>query len=212
MEEIYTLKADHPHTYAIVYESKTTYKKVFPDFRFESDRKSLNKMCEMVEDLERKIPHLVPKTISVDKTARDLTIIMEKVEGITMGEFTKKKRGLLETYKVIVSLIDAVLSFHKAGYFHGDLHGGNIIVKEDLSVVLIDFDMIEKFDLSRVEEMGDHSFLKFHISSLVYQFDEKYLSVGELLEKADTKKAKDVMGYDTDPLVARSVFGILKKL
>jgi RIO-like serine/threonine protein kinase len=206
MEEIYSIKISDKH--ARVYESKTTYKKTF---LFNSFIKDLDQMCEMVKDLEQKIPHLVPRTLSVNKNTDNITVIMEKVQGITLGKFLDEKHNIIEISKVVISLVEAVLSFHRAGYVHGDLHGGNILIKQDLSVVLIDFDSIEKYSEANLLKSGDYKFLKCHISMLIFQFGKKYFSVMEILEEAQNKKVEDIVGYDTEPEIAHCLFRLLKK-
>ncbi len=47
---------------------------------------------------------------------------------------------------VAAQVEDAVERLHSAGYTHGDLHPGNIILKEDGSVVLLDFEMSRPLD------------------------------------------------------------------
>jgi predicted unusual protein kinase regulating ubiquinone biosynthesis (AarF/ABC1/UbiB family) len=207
MEEKYTLKLKGP--YAEVYESETTYKKVYAG---RLEKEDLDRIFNIMKDLDQKIPHLIPKTISIDRTPEGLIIVMEKMRGITMKEFLQKKHNLLETGKIIISLIDAVFAFHNAGYLHSDLHGDNIIIKEDLSIILLDFDLTDKYDVDEIDESGDYDYLKFYVSILIFELDTQKVSINSVEKITKKKKVEDVIGYYTHPEIAHSLFRIFQKL
>lgn len=92
-EEKYTLIKNGP--YAKVYESKTKYKKVYSIPNITEDNsyyiKKYDNIATTMIFLAKKMPDYVPKVISVSYTVESTTIIMGKIEGITMNDFLLKK-------------------------------------------------------------------------------------------------------------------------
>lgn len=205
MVEEYTLVGSG--YYADLYESKTTYKKVYN----KSEKEGLDKMYKINRDLFTKIPHLVPKLLDITREENSVTIIMEKVNGITMKKFLKEKHTPIIVKNLITSLIDAVLSFHKAGYLHGDLHEGNIIIKEDLSIVLIDFDTTIEYSDEYLDDSGDLDFLRSHITRMIFSINTEEISINKLIKLTRNMRVEDVFCYETDKETATSLYEMFKK-
>ena len=205
MTEEYTLVGKG--YYADLYESKTTYKKVYN----KSEKEGLDKMYNINRDLFTKIPHLVPKLIDITRGENSVTITMEKVNGITMKEFLKEKHTPIIVKNLITSLIDAVLSLHKAGYLHGDLHEGNIIIKEDLSIILIDFDTTIEYSDEYLDDSGDLDFLRSHITRMIFSINYKEISINKLIKLTRNMRVEDVFCYETDKETATTLYEMFKK-
>lgn len=57
----------------------------------------------------------------------------------------------------VASLMDRI---HEAGWVHGDLHPGNILVADDLSVSLVDFEQAQPLDAPRAGGLGCRGFMR----------------------------------------------------
>lgn len=193
--------------YADLYEGKTTYKKIYNKL----EKKGLDKMYNINRDLAVKIPHLVPKLIDITRRGISVIVIMEKVKGITMKKFLEEKHTPDIVKRVITSLIEAVLSFHKAGYLHGDLHEGNIIIKEDLSIILIDFDTTIEYSDEYLDDSGDLDCIRSHITRMIFSINTEEISINKLIKLTRNMRVEDVFCYETDKETATSLYEMFKK-
>lgn len=64
---------------------------------------------------------------------------MQFVEGVTLKEYLKMNRDLVFRYCVMKTILQTMSQVYENGYFHGDLHGGNVIITPELEPVIIDF-------------------------------------------------------------------------
>ena len=68
-------------------------------------------------------------------------ILMDWVEGETLGGYIKNNKSDPNKLRNIASkFLEMIKYFHQKGIAHGDLQGGNIIVKADDSLMLVDYD------------------------------------------------------------------------
>jgi ubiquinone biosynthesis protein len=74
-------------------------------------------------------------------------LVMEKVGGFSFGDVAGMRGAGVDTTAVVracmVLLMEGCM-LH--GVFHGDLHGGNLLVREDGSVALLDFGITGRLD------------------------------------------------------------------
>ena len=67
-------------------------------------------------------------------------IAMEYIHGIPLDEWVKKEKlNTQEILKLIRPVVDALVQTHQQGVLHRDLTPGNILVREDGTIKLIDF-------------------------------------------------------------------------
>lgn len=210
-EEKYTLIKNGP--YGKVYESKTKYKKVYkiPDI-IEDNSYYINKYDNIAKSmtfLAKKIPDYIPKVNNIIYTAENTTIIMEKVEGITMNDFLLKKEQyeLKNINRVIISFISAVIALHDLGYCHNDLNLNNILIRPDFSVVLIDFDTVSKYNITNTDIIT----MKCYIAHLMFKIDQN-LFMEDIIELIKRFKKEDIILFNEDPELASSMYNIFKML
>ena len=65
--------------------------------------------------------------------------IMEYVSGITLKEWLRRNHSKGKKIALLTEVLDTVLFYQEKGIIHGDLHGRNIIVKEEGQIQIIDF-------------------------------------------------------------------------
>ncbi|MDG0993757.1 MAG: lipopolysaccharide core heptose(II) kinase RfaY [Akkermansiaceae bacterium] len=71
-------------------------------------------------------------------------LIMEKARGTALFEFIRADTNLTLNEIAIENIARLITGLHKHGIAHGDLHTRNLIIAEDNSVRLIDFDNARK--------------------------------------------------------------------
>lgn len=83
------------------------------------------------------------KPISSENVDSSLSIIYQFRKGTTLQRFftAKVTLSVAEKLKMIIQLIEALEHIHSRGIVHGDLHPGNIFVREDRGVEIYDFSM-----------------------------------------------------------------------
>lgn len=81
-------------------------------------------------------------------------LVMEKAPGISLYEFIQPDTELVLTDTALENIAQLVTGLHQLGIAHGDLHTRNLIIADDDSVRLIDFDH------ARISTNGIHKDLK----------------------------------------------------
>lgn len=71
-------------------------------------------------------------------------LVMEKAPGMSLFEYIQPDTNLRLSDASMEAIARHVTSLHKLGIAHGDLHTRNLIIAEDDSVKLIDFDNARK--------------------------------------------------------------------
>ncbi|SIS40965.1 ABC1 kinase family protein [Salimicrobium flavidum] len=119
-------------------------------------------------------------------------LVMEWVEGTRVTDISFIKRHNLDRERLARTIFDlCVEQFVNAGMFHADPHAGNIMIKQDGTVVILDFGMVGKVKREDVE----------HIRAIIEGFiiddyDRIIASLRDmdfLLEGADTEAMKKMM-------------------
>ena len=71
----------------------------------------------------------------------DTVLTMEFIRGVKVTEAPKKLK--VDPYKLAPVMLRAMLKMVlKDGFFHGDLHPGNILIRDDHSITLVDFGLV----------------------------------------------------------------------
>lgn len=71
-------------------------------------------------------------------------LIMEKAPGTSLFEFIQPDASLRLSETAIGNIASLITGMHRLGIAHGDLHSRNLIIADDDSVRLIDFDNARK--------------------------------------------------------------------
>ncbi len=97
-------------------------------------------------------------------------LVMELVEGPTLAERIKEGAiPLEESLNIARQIADALEAAHEKGIVHRDLKPGNVIVKEDGSVKVLDFGLAKVAPTSRSASDGDNPELSPTISMAATQ-------------------------------------------
>ncbi|MCH9754172.1 MAG: 2-polyprenylphenol 6-hydroxylase [Alphaproteobacteria bacterium] len=100
---------------------------------------------ELSENNSKKSGIYIPK-IFWDKVSKKILTI-EWVEGFPINNVGELKKQKINIKKVIYNFTHMFLNqAYKHGFFHADLHPGNVLVRKDGSIALIDFGIIGRLD------------------------------------------------------------------
>jgi serine/threonine protein kinase len=69
-------------------------------------------------------------------------IVMEHLEGISLSDYLLEKGGRLspeEAFSIIEPVMDGLMTIHKTGIIHRDIHPGNIFITTANRIKIIDF-------------------------------------------------------------------------
>ena len=89
-------------------------------------------------------PHLVHIYTLEDGFPFGLGLVMEYIEGRTLGEYLKERPSRKERNRVFAELLSAVEYLHKRGIVHNDIKPENIIItRADNTLKLLDFGLAD---------------------------------------------------------------------
>lgn len=122
-------------------------------------------------------------------------LIMEKLDGFHWDAISEIREAGIDTASVIRA---AMISFMEGamiyGVFHGDLHGGNLLVQSDAKVALLDFGMT-----GRLSEPKRLAFLRLLMGSTVNNVlmqVEALRDLGALPKDVDVKAVIEELGLE----------------
>lgn len=166
-------------------------------------------------DVSKLIPEYVPKIYLKYETNNYIALVMEKINGTTLGEYlsSKPNSDINITFKIISSLCNSVFALHDAKYIHGDLHGNNIMIYNNYEIKLIDFGQANLIDSICASDRspniyGDYLYLKYYIARLIFPNLEES-SIVVTIKTIKNFTVEDVIGYDEFPELADKLYNIL---
>jgi ubiquinone biosynthesis protein len=163
------------------------------DFRLEAEN-MLDIARVLAETGQRAI--VVPRPHPRLVTPR--VLVMEHLEGFGWDDVAGMRAAGINTEAVlragVVSFLEGVMLF---GVFHGDLHGGNLVVRPDGQVALLDFGIT-----GRLDEPRRLAFLRLIIGGTTNDVRaqvEALKELGALRPDADTDEVIAALGLDEAP-------------
>ncbi|HTZ08628.1 MAG TPA: AarF/UbiB family protein [Acidimicrobiales bacterium] len=115
------------------------------DFRLEAEN-MLDVAAVLAETGQQAI--VVPRPHPTLVTRR--VLVMERLDGFAWGDAEAMRAAGIDTEAVLhaalIAFLEGALLY---GVFHGDLHGGNLLVQADGRVALLDFGITGRFDEAR---------------------------------------------------------------
>ncbi len=121
-------------------------------------------------------------------------LVMERIDGFSWGEPESMRSSGIDTAAVLRASTTAFvegLMFH--GMFHGDLHGGNLIVRPDGRVALLDFGI-----MGRLDERGRLAFVRLLLG----------VAMGDVSLQVEALQALGALPYGIDEETIVRDFGL----
>lgn len=138
-------------------------------------------------------------TINAPKVYWELTtnkiLTMEYVEGIKITDFDRLERAGLDKKQIAINGSKAVLKqIFDYGFFQGDPHPGNILVKEDNVIAVLDFGMFGRIDEKTKEQIAD--VLVAVINKDADKIVKTFLEVGVIAEEVNIREFRlDIVDF-----------------
>jgi len=133
---------------------------------------------------------------------KERILVMEKVEGVRVDDVESLKQRGLNIKKIFKTVIDIYfIQIFEHGFFHGDPHPGNILVKEDGRIVMVDFGIVGKID-----EEFQESYANIALAIIKQDFDlliNNYLKLGIIPDNdnIDINKLKRELKEDIEEIL-----------
>ncbi len=159
-------------------------------------------------------------TVQIPKVYWDCTtpevLILERMHGTPIDEADKIKELGLDVKKIAKNSIKAFFKqVFEFGVFHADLHPGNIFVRDDGTIIYLDFGIIGRLD---------HKLRRYLASMLFYLLRQDYYrmamihrEMGLISREVDIHEFEDALRDITEPIFGRKlenidIPGLLMKL
>jgi len=140
---------------------------------------------------------VVPRPHATLVTKRVLT--MERLDGYSWGDAAKMRAAGIDTAAVLhaglIAFLEGVMLY---GVFHGDLHGGNLFVRPDGRVALLDFGIT-----GRLDEPERLAFLRLVVGAIANDVTgqlEALRDLGAFPADVDVARLIKDLGLDRPPL------------
>lgn len=91
-----------------------------------------------------------------DKESENYYIIMELVDGLNIEQYVEKNGPIPEdlTVKLMIEILDVMQYVHSKGYIHRDIKPSNIMIRENMSISLLDFGVARDTNSSSMTQYG----------------------------------------------------------
>ncbi|MCU1490632.1 MAG: hypothetical protein JWM85_2037 [Acidimicrobiaceae bacterium] len=139
---------------------------------------------------------VVPRPHSRLVTPR--VLVMERLDGFSWDDVSGMRAAGIDTEAVlragVVSFLEGAMLY---GVFHGDLHGGNLFVRPDGKVALLDFGIT-----GRLDEVRRQAFLRLVVGGTMNDIPSQVIALkelGALPADADVDQVIKDLGLDAAP-------------
>ena len=145
------------------------------DFRLEAEN-----MLDVAQVLARTAPSGTKRALVVPRPHPRLVsrrvLVMERLHGYAWGDAETMRAAGIDTAAVLMAALIAFLEgLVLFGVFHGDLHGGNLLVCADGRVALLDFGIT-----GRLDERGRRGLLRLVMSTATSDVRSQVAAMREL--------------------------------
>ncbi|MFD2444555.1 ABC1 kinase family protein [Bacillus sp. CGMCC 1.16607] len=142
-------------------------------------------------------------------------LVMEWIDGVRITDVEALDLHHIDRHELAQRLFRVFLpQWLEAGMFHADPHSGNVLMKSDGTIVLLDFGMvgeISKRDAANFQNLLEAILLKNYSKAA-----EAFLDLGFLLQGADLKYIEkllaEVLSFDLSQLKEMDLFAVQKQM
>ncbi|MEN2993896.1 MAG: AarF/ABC1/UbiB kinase family protein [Thermodesulfovibrio sp.] len=163
------------------------------DFRKEA-RNAMIFREKFKEDEKVYIPHVF------NEFTTERILVMEKVEGVRIDDVESIRKKGFDIEALLNVVIDMYFKqIFDYGFFHGDPHPGNILIKDDARIALIDFGIAQRIDEELKEAYANIALAI--INQNTEQLIREYLKLGIIPEDIDIEKIKRELKSDIEEVL-----------
>lgn len=143
-----------------VLKSLRNFKSEVPRLRMQREGANL----EILSNLGAKVPRLLDSSLPDIEAKEEMYLVMEHIEGQTLKSFVEKssKGDINLAVGITLQICDVIRIAHLEGILHRDIKPDNIIIKDDLSIFMVDYGLSfnkEDDDLTETNESFRNKFL-----------------------------------------------------
>lgn len=206
------------HYFAPVPKGFISFKKLFQELKQvierELDYKKEMNTAKHFQQRFQAIPNLKIPTV-YEELCTSKVLVMEWIEGFRITDIQSLERNNIDRIELAQRLFQIFLpQWLEAGMFHADPHSGNVLIKEDGTLVLLDFGMvgeISKADAANFQGLLEGILLKNYSKAV-----EALLNLGFLLPGTNLKSIEkllaDAISFDLSQLKELDLFRVKKDM
>ena len=148
----------------------------------------------------------IPRILDFGFSRGSLLLVLEWVSGTTLDDWLRESHNIAQRLGVARSLIGTLQRLHALEIAHGDVHPGNIVVKENGAVVLIDV-----LDFRpNTDDAYTTAYLPDHYKSLTPFERDRYSLAAVLVELLGSTRAQPDQGMYPIPRVYAEIANLLE--
>ncbi|KOS69808.1 ABC transporter [Lysinibacillus contaminans] len=194
------------------------FKMLFKELKYVIERElDFNKELETIKHFRQRFepyPKLTIPNIYPDFSTSQV-LVMEWIEGVRITDVDFLDTAQIDREELAQRLIRIFLpQWLEAGVFHADPHAGNVLVKADGTIVLLDFGMVG--EISRKDANNFQNLMQAILLKNYVQAAEILRDLGFLLPGANLKiienLLKDVLTMDLNQLKEMDLFAVKKEM
>ena len=170
------------------------------DLRFEAAAAN-----ELYENTKNDVSFKVPK-IYWDYTSKKI-LCLDKIEGISIREIKKLESSNINLKKLAKDIIQSFLKHAvRDGFFHADMHQGNLFVGSDGSIVPVDFGIMGRLDKNNRKYLAEilYGFIKRDYKKVA----EVHFLAGLVSREASKEEFAQALRSIGEPIFGQSVKNI----
>ena len=167
------------------------------DLRFEAAAAN-----ELYENTKQDLGFNVPKIYWNYTTKRILTL--DKVEGISIREHQRLEESGVDLKKLAENLIQHFLNQAvRDGFFHGDMHQGNLFVDEKGNIIPVDFGIMGRLDKNNRKFLAEilYGFIKRDYTKVA----EVHFQAGLVPQNASKEEFAQALRSVGEPIFGQSI-------
>ena len=141
------------------------------------------KEWKMLESItEHEFPFILDYSFDEDEISIQMNYVPYNLENVINQE---TDISIMNKNKLLFNIINAMKSLHEKGIVHNDLKAKNILIDEDETVYLIDFDLCEINKNIQTTKFEDYKKMKFLILQIIFEisYETSYKQYHKYLSK-----------------------------
>lgn len=206
------------HYFAPVPKGFISFKKLYQELKQVIERElDYRKEMESAQHFQQRFQSFSKLKIPTvyEELSSSQVLVMEWVEGFRITDVHSLDHYQIDRVELAEMLFRVFLpQWLEAGMFHADPHSGNVLVKDDGTLVLLDFGMVG--EISKADASNFQSLLEAILLKNYSKAAEVLLNLGFLLPGANLKTIEkllaDALSFDLSQLKEMDLFSVQRQM